>query len=208
MRFEKAGMERIDKPGCAERAVVESLVNSLIHRDYIIMGAEVHIDMYDDRLEITSPGGMYKGRSVQEQDVENIESERRNPILADLFHRMRYMERRGSGLKKIINETESLPGYTGELKPKFRSDTSFRVTIYNVNYNTDGLNVGNGVGLNVGINVGLKRADQILNLIKENSTITAEEMAAIFSVTETQKKWLHDALALINPNGHKWLYLV
>ena len=132
--------------------------------------------MYDDRLEITSPGGMYKGRAVQEQDIENIESERRNPILADLFHRMRYMERRGSGLKKILNETKNLPGYTSEMKPRFHSDTSFRVTIYNVNYNADGTNVG--------INVGLKRADQILNLIKENNAITAEEMAVIFNVTE------------------------
>lgn len=184
VRFEKAGMERIDKPDYAERAIVESLVNSLIHRDYIIMGAEVHIDMYDDRLEVTSPGGMYKGRAVQEQDIENIESERRNPILADLFHRMRYMERRGSGLKKIVNETANLPGYTENLKPKFRSDTSFRVTIYNVNYCPDGLNVGKDVGLNVGINVGLKRAEQILILIRDNNTITAEEMAAIFNVTE------------------------
>ena len=58
------------------------------------------------------------------------------------------------------------------------------MTIYNVNYNADGLNVGNDVGLNVGKNVGLKRVDQILNLIKENSTITAEEMATIFNVTE------------------------
>ena len=184
VRFEKAGMERIDKPDYAERAIIESLVNSLIHRDYIIMGAEVHIDIYDDRLEITSPGGMYKGRAVQEQDIENIESERRNPILADLFHRMRYMERRGSGLKKILDETENLPGYTDSLKPRFRSDTSFRVTIYNVNYDADGINVGKDVGLNVGINVGLKRVDQILNLIKENSTITAEELAVIFKVTE------------------------
>jgi ATP-dependent DNA helicase RecG len=184
VRFAKAGMERIDKPDYAERAIIESLVNALIHRDYIIMGAEIHVDMYDDRLEITSPGGMYKGRAVQEQDVENIESERRNPILADLFHRMRYMERRGSGLKKILNETKNLPGYTDDLKPKFRSDTSFRVIIYNINHNTDGSNVGKDVGLNVGINVGLKRPEQILNLIRENNIITAEEMAAIFNVTE------------------------
>jgi len=184
VRFAKAGMERIDKPDYAERAIAEALVNALIHRDYIIMGAEVHIDMYDDRLEITSPGGMYKGRAVQEQDIENIESERRNPILADLFHRMRYMERRGSGLKKILNETKNLPGYTAEKKPRFHSDTSFRVTIYNVNYNADETNVGKDVGLNVGINVGLKRADQILNLIKENNAITVGDMALIFGVTE------------------------
>jgi ATP-dependent DNA helicase RecG len=184
VRFAKAGMERIDKPDYAERAIIECLVNSLIHRDYIVMGAEVHIDMYDDRLEITSPGGMYKGRAVQEQDLENIESERRNPILADLFHRMRYMERRGSGLKKIVNETKDLPGYKDELKPRFHSDTSFRVIIYNVNYSAVGLNVGKDVGINVGINVGIKRADQIINLIKENNTITAEEIAIIFKVTE------------------------
>jgi len=180
VRFAKAGMERIDKPDYAERAIAEALVNALIHRDYIIMGAEVHIDMYDDRVEITSPGGMYKGRAVQDQDIEKIESERRNPILADLFHRMRYMERRGSGLKKIVNETKNLPGYKDDLKPRFHSDTSFRVTIYNVNYNVVGLNVGKDVGLNVGI----KRADQILNLIKENDTITAEELAVMFNVTE------------------------
>jgi len=184
VRFEKTGAGRIDKPDYAELAVLEALVNALIHRDYIIMGAEVHIDMYDDRLEITSPGGMYKGRAVQEQNIENIESERRNPILADLFHRMRYMERRGSGLKKIINETKNLPGYTDDLKPQFFSDTSFRVVIKNMNYNADGLNVGKDVGLNVGINVGLKRTEQILNLIRENNTITAEEMASIFNVTE------------------------
>ena len=53
-----------------------------------------------------------------------------------------------------------------------------------MNYNADGLNVGKDVGLNVGINVGLKRTEQILNLIKENNTITAEEMASIFNVTE------------------------
>jgi ATP-dependent DNA helicase RecG len=98
------------------------------------MGAEVHIDMFDDRLEISSPGGMYRGRAVQEQDIDNIRSERRNPILADLFHRMRYMERRGSGLKKIVSETKNLPGYSEELKPQFYSDTDFRVVIKNVNY--------------------------------------------------------------------------
>ena len=162
--------------------------NSLIHRDYIVMGAEIHIDMCDNRLEITSPGGMYKGRAVQEQDIESIESERRNPILADLFHRMRYMERRGSGLQKIVNETKDLPGYKDELKPRFHSDTSFRVIIYNVNYidvgKDVGLNVGKDVGKDVGLCVGLGRFDQILNLIKENNTITAEEMAVIFKVTE------------------------
>jgi ATP-dependent DNA helicase RecG len=119
VRFEKAPMERIDKPGYAERAVLEAVVNALIHRDWLMQGAEVHINIYDDRCEISSPGGMYSGKMIQEQNIFELESERRNPILADLFHRMRYMDRRGSGLRKIVNETKKLYGYSEKFMPEF-----------------------------------------------------------------------------------------
>ena len=49
VRFYKDVEYRVDKPDYAERAVTEALVNALIHRDYIVLGSEVHIDMYDDR---------------------------------------------------------------------------------------------------------------------------------------------------------------
>ena len=136
VRFEKKARYRVDKPDFADRAVTEALVNALIHRDYIILGSEIHIDMYDDRVEIVSPGGMFEGPPIQECDIRSIRSVRRNPVIADLFHRMKYMERRGSGLKKIISETEKLPGYTEQLKPEFFSNaTDFRVVLKNVNYN-------------------------------------------------------------------------
>ena len=64
---------------------------------------------------------------------------RRNPVIADLFHRMKYMERRGSGLRKIVSETEKLPRYTAAYKPEFSSTaTDFRVILKNVNYNLEG----------------------------------------------------------------------
>lgn len=139
VRFAKEARYRVDKPDYAERAVTEALVNALIHRDYIILGSEIHIDMYDDRVEIVSPGGMFEGTPVQECDIKTIRSARRNPIIADLFHRMKYMERRGSGLRKIVSETEKLPGYTEQLCPEFFSTTSdFRVILKNVNYFMDG----------------------------------------------------------------------
>lgn len=119
VRFVKEARYRIDKPDYAERAVTEAIVNALIHRDYIVSGSEIHIDMYDDRIEIQSPGGMFEGMPVQECDIEAIGSVRRNPVIADLFHRMKYMERRGSGLKKILSGTEKLPGHTPELRPDF-----------------------------------------------------------------------------------------
>ena len=138
VRFVKEARLRVDKPDYAERAVLEALVNALIHRDWMIQGSEVHIDMYDDRLEISSPGGMYGGKAVQDQDIYHIRSARRNPNIADLFHRMKYMERRGSGLKKIVNETKLLPGYTDAMLPVFRStDDDFSVLLKNVNYGSD-----------------------------------------------------------------------
>ena len=136
VRFVKEARYRIDKPDYAERAVTEAIVNALIHRDYIVLGSEIHIDMYDDRIEIQSPGGMFEGMPVQECDIEAIGSVRRNPVIAGLFHRMKYMERRGSGLKKILSETEKLPGYTPGLRPEFFSTSSdFRVILKNVNFN-------------------------------------------------------------------------
>lgn len=135
VRFEKKAHYRIDKPDYSERAVTEALVNALIHRDYLVMGSEVHIDMYDDRLEIYSPGGMYRGIPIQDCKLSEIDSVRRNPVIADLFHRMKFMERRGSGIKKILDETANLPGYTEKLKPTFHStNSSFLLTLKNINY--------------------------------------------------------------------------
>lgn len=135
VRFAKEAGYRVDKPDYAERAVMEAVVNALIHRDYITLGSEIHIDMFDDRVEIISPGGMFEGAPVQECDINTIHSVRRNPVIADLFHRMKYMERRGSGLRKIVSETEKLPGYTGRCRPEFYSTASdFRVILKNVNY--------------------------------------------------------------------------
>ena len=135
VRFEKKARYRMDKPDYAERAVTEALVNALIHRDYLMMGSEVHIDMYDDRTEIYSPGGMYQSKPIQEYEIDEVESVRRNPIIADLFHRMKFMERRGSGIRKIFDETAKLPGYTDAFKPEVRStSTSFFVVLKNVNY--------------------------------------------------------------------------
>ena len=134
-QWKKTANSRIEMPDYCERSVFEALVNALIHRDYLILGSEVHIDIYDDRLTITSPGGMADGTKIQERDISNISSTRRNPILADIFGRLGYMERQGSGFRKITETYYSAYNYREELKPKFYSDAgSFQVTLYNLNY--------------------------------------------------------------------------
>ena len=137
-RWKKTANSRIEMPDYCERSVFEALVNALIHRDYLILGSEVHIDIYDNRLTITSPGGMADGSRIQERDISNISSTRRNPVLADVFGRLGYMERQGSGFKKITESYRAAHNYRDELEPKFYSDaSSFQVTLYNLNYGTD-----------------------------------------------------------------------
>lgn len=134
-RWKKTANSRIEMPDYCERSVFEALVNALIHRDYLILGSEVHIDIYDDRLTITSPGGMADGTRIQERDISNISSTRRNPVLADIFGRLGYMERQGSGFKKITESYRAAHNYRDDLEPKFYSNaSSFQVTLYNLNY--------------------------------------------------------------------------
>lgn len=144
-RWRKVADERIEMPDIPERAALEGIVNGLIHRDYLELGSEVHIEIFDDRLEIYSPGGMFDGSFVQNLDTDHVPSRRRNPIIADVFSRMNYMERRGSGFKKIKEDYRKAVNYRSELEPVFYSDrTSFWVTLYNLNYNVpvDKINAG------------------------------------------------------------------
>ena len=136
-RWKKTANSRIEMPDYCERSVFEALVNALIHRDYLVLGSEVHIDIYDDHLTISSPGGMVDGTRIQERDISEISSTRRNPVLADIFARLGYMERQGSGFRKITEAYHAAHNYRDELEPKFYSDANlFQVTLYNLNYGT------------------------------------------------------------------------
>ena len=129
----KEPMQRIEIPQYMERCVMEVVVNALAHRDYLIQGSEVHVDMYDDRMVIYSPGSMPEGRLIQTMNLEDIPSVRRNPIIADIFAQLGYMERKGSGMGKIINPIKALPYFEEKMLPTFFSDRAqFTVTFPNM----------------------------------------------------------------------------
>ena len=124
------GMDRVEYEDYPITARREAIVNALIHRDYQILGSEIHIDMYDDRLEIVSPGGMIDGTQIQNLEIGKVPSMRRNTIISDVFSRLHYMDRRGSGLSRIM---ESYNDFIE--KPKFLSDeSSFTVIFPNKGY--------------------------------------------------------------------------
>lgn len=134
----KEDNHREELPDYPERAVTEAIANAIIHRDYMQMGSEIHIDMYDNRLEVYSPGGMMDGSIIQELNPMTVPSKRRNPLLADFFNRLGLMERRGSGMKKIINAYKLYEHLTDYRLPEFTSNASeFHVILWNLNFEDD-----------------------------------------------------------------------
>ena len=132
--WRKTANSREELPEYVERSYHEALVNAIAHRDYLVNGSEVHIDIYDDRMEIYSPGGMPDGSIIQDRDPTTVPSTRRNPVIADVFNRLGYMERKGSGFAKILDNYAFQVNYTEEKKPYFRSDRyQFTVIMPNLN---------------------------------------------------------------------------
>ena len=110
---------RSDLPQYSERAVFEALVNAVVHRDYSIRGTKVRLSMFDDRLEIQSPGSLPNNLTVESMGSRQST---RNEALTSVLARMpvggtrgggdrRYfMERRGDGVLIIQRETWELCG--------------------------------------------------------------------------------------------------
>ena len=189
--WEKLPDGRKNKPEYAERAVLEAMVNHFIHRDYTVMGGEVHLDIYDDRLVVTSPGGMYNGMLIQNLNIADVSSERRNPILANVMAQLDYMEKRGSGLTRICNETKALEGYKDELKPVFKSTpTQFQTTIF---ASTDDTSIGDNVGDVSEIKL-TERQQKILEFIIHDSTISAKVISEKISEKTSEKTSEKDSI--------------
>ena len=110
---------RSDLPQYSERAVFEALVNAVVHRDYSIRGTKIRLSMFDDRLEIQSPGSLPNNLTVESMGSRQST---RNEALTSVLARMpvggtrgggdrRYfMERRGDGVLIIQRETWELCG--------------------------------------------------------------------------------------------------
>lgn len=106
-----------------EMAFREALANALVHRTWDV-NAMVKISMFDDRIEIASPGGLPKGLSKQEY-IDGQISVLRNPILASVFFRLKIIERFGTGVQRIIESYEN-----SRVFPKFSVyDSSIKIIL-------------------------------------------------------------------------------
>ena len=116
---------RVDMPQYSERVIFEAVVNAVAHRDYSIQGSATRISVFEDRVEILSPGSPPNDIPV---DGMHLRQSARNEILTSILGRMPvgnakgvrerrfFMERRGGGVPIIRRETRELCGRLPEYR--------------------------------------------------------------------------------------------
>ncbi len=173
---------------------------SLFYGVNTVMGGEIHIDIYDDRVELVSPGAMLDGTQIQDRDIYKVPSMRRNPVIADMFTQLDYMEERGSGLRKMRELTEKLPNSLPSKEPQYQTEAiSFYTTFYNLNWGENGRipieEVANRVNsslekysMDEKSSVKQKRlgrtAQSILDLVISDGSISQDKMAEKIGVSK------------------------
>jgi predicted HTH transcriptional regulator len=95
-----------------QRALFEGVINAVAHRDYYLDGTQIQVDMFKDRLEISSPGGFYRGEKLgKTYDLSGIISKRRNDLIAGVLVSCNVMEAAGTGFDKIVEEYEGADAF-------------------------------------------------------------------------------------------------
>ncbi len=116
------GSARVGVPRYDPRSMREAVNNALIHRDYSRLGA-THIQLHDDEVVISNPGGFVLG--VTPGNVLVASPHPRNPLLADAFKRIGLVERSGRGVGIIYHGQLQ----NGRMPPSYYRSTASMVTI-------------------------------------------------------------------------------
>ena len=128
------GMDRVKVEKIPEEAFRETIANALIHRTWDV-NAQIRVLMFEDRIEISSPGGLPAGLSEEEYLKGNI-SMLRNPILGNVFYRLHIVEILGTGIIRIKEAYKE-----SQKKPVFEVfENSIKVTlpvVSSINLNAD-----------------------------------------------------------------------
>lgn len=101
----KLGDTRKNIDAYPQRALFEGVINAVAHRDYFLDGTQIQVDMFKDRLEISSPGSFYRGEKLgKTYELSGIISKRRNALIASVLVSCNVMEAAGTGFDKIVEE--------------------------------------------------------------------------------------------------------
>ena len=123
--FEIGRVRRRELPQYPPQAVREAVINAVVHSDYSIGGMDIKVAVFDDRIEITNPGPLPFGLTL-DAALSGV-SKLRNRVIGRVFRELKLIEQWGSGIGRMIEACKEL----GLQPPHFQEiGTSFRVTLF------------------------------------------------------------------------------
>lgn len=180
-----AGIYRVDKYEIPPKSIREVIVNAVIHRSYLEPN-DIQVALYDNRLEITSPGMLLSGVNVKR--MKEGYSKLRNRAIASVFAYVNIIEKWGSGIPRIMDEIREY----GLQEPEFIAfENDFRVNIYRKSYNTTQSTQGSTQGeTNTTQAISKKEKLDVKNLTETDKTI----INTIINNPEMSQKQIADNL--------------
>lgn len=139
----------------------EALLNAICHRDYYEQGATVVVEMYDNRVEISNPGGLLPivAKNFGRKSLS------RNPLVFNLFTRMSLVEKIGSGIPRMRKSMLD----AGLPEPVFETEGFFTVTLFRPSAQVQTAKIEEEVPT-------IDKSEAIIALIKENPSISSEDI--------------------------------
>lgn len=178
IEYKIENLRREEIPEIPDIALREAIVNAVCHRDYFEKGASVMIEIFDDRVEISNPGGLPSGLNAKEFGTKSVV---RNPVIASLLNRADYIEQIGTGINRIKNSVKE----HGQGIVEFYYNHFFVVTFTKTKKVTE--KVGEKVGKKVGEKVGeslTKNQRLIIKSMVENPNISAKDLSDIIGISK------------------------
>ncbi|MCL2148249.1 MAG: helix-turn-helix domain-containing protein [Methanomassiliicoccaceae archaeon] len=177
-RHEIRGVRREEILEIPEGALREAVVNAACHRDYFEEGANVMVEIYDDRVVVHNPGGLPKGLTLDKLGEKSVT---RNNLIAEMLFRAEYIEKMGTGIKKIRGLMEG----AGLEAPTFESTGFFTVTFKRPLMHTLTIERVQGDTFpKPPVNLSENEV-KICNIISKNNNVTAEELSLLLGKSES-----------------------
>ena len=181
------GIYRVDKYEIPPKSIREVIANAVIHRSYLEPN-DIQVALYDNRLEITSPGMLLSGVNVKR--MKEGYSKLRNRAIASVFAYVNIIEKWGSGIPRIMNEIREY----GLQEPEFIIfENDFRVNIYRKNYNTTQSTQGSTQDISKKEKLDVKNLTEtdktIINTIINNPEMSQKQIADNLNWTVNKVKY-------------------
>jgi ATP-dependent DNA helicase RecG len=161
-------MHRVDTPQYPPAVVREAVINSLLHADYSLKGAQIQIAVFDKRIEITNPGGLPYGQTMKK--ALSGYSRLRNRVIGRVFRELGLIEQWGSGIPRIMAICEK----AGLKLPQFEEQgIHFRTTLYSLRLEKSTLN---------------KFEKALVNHIIKRGAVQTKEAAAVWKISDRQAR--------------------